>query len=110
VSKATESAPGLEAASWSDHEVGVMASGNPGAYVPKCSNYVATSDHDLLLLPCPDTQLSRVGIHGREGWLNITAELDTRTIMIVALNQVSTMEPCSTLHQQGRDKRGLSQL
>jgi hypothetical protein len=31
-------------------------------------------------------------------------------MMIVALNQVGTMEPCSTPHRQGRDKRGLSQL
>jgi hypothetical protein len=34
----------------------------------------------------------------------------TITMIEVALDQTGAMEPCSTSHWQGRDKRGLSQL
>jgi hypothetical protein len=57
VSKALESALGLEAVSWSDHKAGAMAANNFGVDIPERGNYVATTDCDMLLLPCLDTQL-----------------------------------------------------
>jgi hypothetical protein len=57
VPKAPELAPGLEVASWSNHEAGAMVTDNPGEDVLECGNYVTTVDRDLLLLPCPDARL-----------------------------------------------------
>jgi hypothetical protein len=47
MSKAPKSAPGLEATSRSDHEVGAMVASNPGVDVPECVNYVTRSNHEV---------------------------------------------------------------
>jgi hypothetical protein len=57
--KAPKLAPELEAASWSDHEAGAMAASNPEVDIPECGHYVAATDRDLLLLPCPEHSIVR---------------------------------------------------
>jgi hypothetical protein len=50
-----------------------------------------------------DTKLSRLGIHGQGGKLNIAAELITNEELTETLTLVGVTELCSTSHHQGRD-------